>query len=456
MYEKVKAYVREHQMLTETDSVIAGVSGGADSVCLLFVLLSLREEMGFTLTAVHIHHGIRGETADEDESFVRALCEKEDVPLLIFHEDVPAYARAHSLGEEEAGHMLRRQVLNEAADQIGATKIALAHHRNDNAETLLLNLCRGTGPMGLAGMPPVNGRWIRPLLCVTRKEIEDWLCKRGIAYCTDETNLEDGYARNRIRNHVIPYLEEEINPRSVEHMTDTMEQMRQLDAYVEAETDRYYKKCCAKSGGPGSSLLIREEEFARVPGVLKSYVLRQALFTVAGARKDLGAVHVKALEDLMGNQVGRKVSLPYGLTAERVYEGIELVADAGREPESAKRTAEGLFRMRVFDRPEGSFTFPDTPYTKWFDYDIIKNAVVMRHRETGDYLAIDRAGDTQKLKQYFINEKIPASQRDQIWLAADGSQIMWVVGYRQNQAYQITDRTRRILEIVYSKGEGNG
>ncbi len=457
MYEKVKAYVNEQHMLTKTDSVIAGVSGGADSVCLLFILLSLQKEMGFTLTAVHVHHGIRGGAADEDEAFVQELCEKEGVPLLVFHEDVPAYAKEHDLGEEEAGRLLRRQVLEETADQIGATKIALAHHRNDNAETLLLNLCRGTGPVGLAGMLPVNGRWIRPLLCVTRREIEDWLKERNIAYCTDETNLEDDYTRNRIRNHVIPYLEENVNPKSVEHMTDTMEQMRQLDAYVEAEADRYYKKCCVKSGETGSGLIIKEEEFAQIPEVLRPYVLRQALFTAAKARKDIAAAHVRALEDLLKKQTGKKIKLPYGLTAVRVYEGIELMPDAGRGMGStAQEAADALFRMRIFDRPSGPVTFPETPYTKWFDYDIIKNAVVIRHRETGDYLTIDRAGDTQKLKKYFINEKIPASERDKIWLAADGSQIMWVVGYRQNQAYQITDRTRRILEIVYSKGEENG
>ncbi len=455
MYEKVKAYVQQHHMLTEEDSVIAGVSGGADSVCLLFILRILQEETAFSLTAVHIHHGIRGESADADEAFVRNLCEETDVPLLVFHENVPEYAKTHGLGEEEAGHQVRRQVLTQAADSIGANKIALAHHRNDNAETLLLNLCRGTGPMGLAGMKPVDGRWIRPLLGVTREEIEAWLDGQGISYRVDETNLEDTYTRNRIRNHVLPYLEENVNARSVEHMTDTMEQMRQLDAYVEEETDRYLRQCSRRDGG---ELLILKEEYDRVPPALQSYVLHRALCETARARQDIGAVHVRALEGLMENQPGRRISLPYGVRAARVYEGIELSRAGGEAcaPADADGAPEGLFRMRIFDRPDPLPVFPTDPYTKWFDYDIINNAVKLRHRQPGDFLAIDRDGHTQTLKQFFINEKIPASQREEIWLAADGAQIMWVVGYRQNQAYQVTDRTRRILEIVYEKGEGNG
>ncbi len=479
MYEKVKAYVQEHHMLTQTDSVIAGVSGGADSVCLLFILRTLQKEMGFSLTAVHIHHGIRGESADEDEAFVRRLCGQEGVPLLVFHEDVPGYAKAHGLGEEEAGRQVRVQVLENAAKEMGGTKIALAHHRNDNAETLILNLCRGTGPLGLAGMKPVSGKWIRPLLCVTRAEIEDWLHGQGIEYRTDETNLEDTYTRNRIRNHVIPYLETHVNSRSVEHMTDTMEEMRLLDDWVEEEIRRYLRQCGRREAG---GLIISREEFARVPEALRPYVLRQALYETAGARQDIGAVHVRSLEDLMENQTGRQISLPYGVTAERIYEGIRLVRDDSRPqtggedgPETGEENAqetskedadaqetgkedapEGKFRMRIFERPERMPAFPTDPYTKWFDYDIIKNAVKLRHRMPGDFLTIDQNGGTQKLKQYFINEKIPACKRDKIWLAADGSHIMWVVGYRQNQAYQITDRTRRILEIVYEEGEGHG
>ncbi len=447
-------------MLVESDSVIAGVSGGADSVCLLFILRTLQEELGFSLTAVHIHHGIRGAEADADEAFVRQLCGEENVPLLVYHEDVPGYAKTHGLSEEEAGRRVRRRVLEQTAAEIGGTKIALAHHQNDNAETLLLNLCRGTGPLGLAGMKPKEGKWIRPLLCVTRAEIEAYLKERDIPYCVDETNLEDTYTRNRIRNHVIPYLESEVNARSVEHMTDTMEQMRQLGTYVEAETDRYLRQC-SKRGADG--LLIQKEEFDRVPRALQSYVLHQALCETAQERQDIGAAHVKALEELMENQVGRWITLPYAVTAKRVYEGILLTRDLApeaegdeAEDEAEEGEADGLFLMRVFDRPDPLPAFPTDPYTKWFDYDIIKNAVKLRHRKPGDFLVIDQDGHTQKLKQFFINEKIPACQRDQVWLAADGAQIMWVVGYRQNQAYQITERTRRILEIVYEKGEENG
>ena len=211
MYERVRAYVKKYHMLQEKDHVIAGVSGGADSVCLLFMLVKLQKEMRFGLTVVHIHHGLRGESADADENYVRALCEKLDVELLAFHEDVGRYAKEQKLTLEEAGRNVRRHIFEEVCHRKNGTRIALAHHQNDNAETLLWNLSRGCGLKGIGGISPVDGKYIRPLLGVRRQEIEEYLKENNIDYCTDETNLEDHYTRNRLRNHVIPYLEREIN-----------------------------------------------------------------------------------------------------------------------------------------------------------------------------------------------------------------------------------------------------
>ena len=202
MYRKVREYIKTWQMLGREDKVIAGISGGADSICLLFMLLELKEEMEFRIAAVHIHHGLRNETADRDEAYVRSVCGKENVELFVYHEDVKQYAKERGLTKEEAGREVRRRCFLEVLREQGGTHIATAHHKNDNAETVLWNLCRGTGLKGMGGISPKNGVWIRPLLCLERKEIESYLEKGGISYCTDETNLEDAYTRNRIRNHV--------------------------------------------------------------------------------------------------------------------------------------------------------------------------------------------------------------------------------------------------------------
>ena len=190
MYERVRAYVKKYHMLQEKDHVIAGVSGGADSVCLLFMLVKLQKEMRFGLTVVHIHHGLRGESADADENYVRALCEKLDVELLAFHEDVGRYAKEQKLTLEEAGRNVRRHIFEEVCHRKNGTRIALAHHQNDNAETLLWNLSRGCGLKGIGGISPVDGKYIRPLLGVRRQEIEEYLKENNIEM--DIENLKVG------------------------------------------------------------------------------------------------------------------------------------------------------------------------------------------------------------------------------------------------------------------------
>lgn len=451
MYEKVKAFVEKEHLLGKEDRVIAGVSGGADSVCLLFMLLELREETGCEVVAVHVHHGLRGETADADEAYVRRLCREQQVELVVCHEDVRGFAKAHKLTEEEAGREIRRQAFLRVMEERRGTCIALAHHQNDGAETLLWNLCRGTGLAGLGGIAPKNGVWVRPLLCLKREEIESYLENRGISYCTDETNLEDAYTRNRIRNHVMPYLEQHVNRQAVQHMAETMEQMRELGAYVEEEVRRYKDRCTEKKEG---AVLLKKEEFQQVPGALRSYVLHELLCEAAGRRKDIEKVHMKMAEELLERQVGRSVDLPYGIRASRTYEGILFDGKTGATGKTESEKPH--FQTRIFEIDGKTATFPETPYTKWFDYDIIKNTVKMRHREPGDVIAVTSDGGTQKLKQYFINEKIPQDKRDHIWLIADGTHIMWIVGYRQSKAYQITDKTRHVLEIKICGGEEDG
>lgn len=283
--------------------------------------------------------------------------------------------------------------------------------------------------------------------------------KRGISYCTDETNKEDIYTRNRIRSHVIPYLEHAVNRQTVEHMAKAMEQFRAAEEYLEAETEKHLENCFQEG-------CLHKSIYECVPEALKSRVVYQVLCRMAGKSRDIEVVHVEMVQELMEKQVGRRVLLPYQLEAIRCYEGIrvekwgkkiqgkEAQLDVYEEmPESlmAKRVS-----MRVFERTPDMTRFPEKEYTKWFDYDIIKNTVKIRHRKPGDSLAVNRMGGRQKLKQYFINEKIPKEERDRVWLVADGSKIMWVVGYRQSQDYQITEHTKNILEITFYGGKEDG
>ena len=451
MYQKVKAYVKKWHMLQKEDSVIAGISGGADSVCLLFMLLKLQKELGFALMAVHVNHGIRGAEAERDEAYVKRLCRQWNVRLKVYRENVPAYAKEHGMTEEEAGRDIRRTCFCKVLKEWGGTKIALAHHENDNVETLLWNLCRGTGIRGLGGIAPVNDVWIRPLLCVKRREIESYLKKRGISYCTDTTNADRRYMRNRIRMDVIPYLEDCVNTESVSHMGKTMERMYELEQYILEEVGQYKESC---TGWKNGRRIIRQTEYTKIPKALRDNVLHEILCETAGRRKDIEEVHIQMLRDLFTKQVGKKIDLPYGVTAIRTYEGVRFEKNI---PEASYAGDENeLFSIRVFDREPGNVTFPEKIYTKWFDYDIIKNTVKIRHRIAGDSIVINRYGGRKKLKQYFTDQKIPQEDRDKIWIAADGDEVLWIVGYRQSQKYQITEKTTKILEIQYYGGEENG
>ena len=411
------------------DVVLAGVSGGADSVCLLLMLLEYRKHCDFLLEAVHVEHGIRGDASRRDAAFVKKLCEKRGVCCRIYPVDVPAYAKGHGLGVVEAARKLRYECFREAAEDYDGrpVKIALAHHADDNAETMLFRLIRGSGLHGLYGMRPARRlaegvTVIRPLLGMERAEIEAYLKAQGQPYCRDATNEDTDYSRNRIRHKVMPELKA-VNTGAVHHMMQSAQMLRELSDYLEEET------------------------------------------------RDIGSVHVEELCTLYTRQVGRVICLPYGVRAERVYEGIRLYREApaaDMERESIEITGEMLSRaekeevvlalpdgrlhLRIRDFSGNMQEIPKKTYTKWFDYGKIKSGLRLRRRESGDYLKIDAAGHTKKLKEYFVNEKIPAAKRDAIWLLATGSEILWVAGGRIGAGCKVGENTEKILEVRLSGG----
>lgn len=448
-------------MLHSGDRVVAGISGGADSVCLFFVLLEIQQELGIALHGVHVNHGLRGEAADADEQFVVQLCDKYQIPLEIYRVDLNQEAKERKVSLEEAGRDIRREAFLKTMEKWGGTKIALAHHQNDNAETLLWNLARGTGLHGMAGIRPVHGIWIRPLLGANRQEIEDCLQHMGQDFCTDLTNLETTYTRNKLRHQVIPILEEEVNPAAVRHMNEAMEQMGLLRDFVEEETTHAVERVCRKTE---HFVEISEEEWRKLPKFLQKEVIYTVLEEVSGSSKDLGKVHIQAVEDLLDQQVGRWRTLPGAIRALRIYDGVRVEQHVPERKATGKKEVQVELRIPgVTEIPEKNLSIscqilelqeplevaeiPQKRYTKWMDYDIITSCLKVRGREPGDWLVIDKEGHEKKLKSWFVNEKIPADQRGEIPLIADGNQIVWIVGYRMNMAYQVSANTKRILEI---------
>lgn len=461
MQKKIRNYMIQHHMVEEGECILAAVSGGADSVCLFLLLCALRREFNFTLCAVHVEHGIRGEESLRDAEFVEKLCRKHGIRCKIFHCRALEYAREQKMTTEEAARELRYGFFEEAAKEFGADKIAVAHNQNDCAETMLFHLTRGTGLKGLCGILPVRGRVIRPLLCVMRQEIEAFLEREGQEFCSDRTNEELFYTRNKIRHQVIPLLTQ-INTNVVPHMGQTAEfvaeavsLMQNLGMQAEA------KYVCRDREG----VCILQGVLLEPPAVQRM-VLHTVLAETGGSSKDISNIHVQQLQELFARQCGRAAELPYGIRAQRTYEGILLMRkNRGQESgkmQSVKLLPEGKLEIlscgyevhtRLLEKIPQIEEIPKKMYTKWFDYDRIKGTIRLRTRQEQDYLVIDAAGRRKKLKKYFIDEKIPGHQRDHIPLLADDTHILWVIGYRISEDVKVTEHTRRILEIRVDGGE---
>ena len=468
MLKKVRDYMREHEMTAPGDAVIVALSGGADSVCLLTVLKQLATPE-FLLRAVHVHHGIRGAEADRDEAFAQKLCESLSVPLCVAYCHVPAYAAEHGLSEEEAGRILRYQVLEKEAGKWeqelpagSRVKIALAHHRDDNAETILHHLLRGSGLTGLAGIRPVQGRRIRPLLCVGREEIRAYLEAGHISWCEDSTNQSPDYTRNRIRSQVLPLLKTAVNEQAEEHILLAGQIIGQADAYLRQQAEEIWQE--AVCGREEDLAAIPLTAFARQPEILKTYLIRHMLDQLHPGWKDIGSRHFTAIAELAGKPVGSRLDLPGGLMARTGYETLEIVrkterevsvkTESGADGEIHGRQTVPELHMTVFSRQKDQ-EIPKNQYTKWFDYDKIKGTLSVRTRRTGDYLILP-SGGSKTIARYMIDEKIPKEKREQILLLAEGSHVLWVVGFRISEYYKIEEHTENILQVTCDGGKDYG
>lgn len=426
-------------MVRPGDKLILGVSGGADSVCLLFLLLEYRKRVSFDMAAVHVNHGIRGAAAEADAHYVEKLCREREIPFRLIEGDVKKLAAEEKCSEEDAGRRLRYGAFRETAEELGGTRIAVAHNANDRAETMLLHLFRGSGLRGLCGIEPVREDIIRPLLCLERGEIEEYLREREITWCTDSTNNGDEYTRNRIRHHILPYAEQEISERAVSHMCRTAELLAETEGYLKRQTKEAKEKCVGADG-------IDIAAFAGLPVVLQKRLLLDIMEEMSPTGKDISAVHVEDVLALFGKEGNRSVCLPFGIRFRRQYTKVVYRRLQEEEQETQLLPEMDFSEFFVKSKQE----VPRNQYTKWFDYDKIKEPLVVRFRQTGDYLTIsDGRGKVihKSLKDYMVTEKIPWEAREKIPVLAEGSHILWLIGYRISEYYKVDRNTKHILQV---------
>lgn len=422
MINKIKAFAEKYDMLPH-GTILAAVSGGADSMFLLSVLNELSKTMNFKLEAVHYNHRLRGAESDRDEAFVVSQCEAMNIPCHKGAGDVSLWAKNHGCGLEEAGRKLRYEFFYETAKNIGASRIATAHNADDNCETVIMNMTRGAGLRGLCGIPPRRDMIVRPILCIARKEIEEYLSQNGIPHIEDSSNFSDDYTRNNLRHHVIPVLKE-INPdfaNAVFNMTDSLSSDRD---YIEGQAQDFIDEHTENMTVSVSALLS-------LPPPIAVRVIRLLSCT------QLSREHTDSVIALVNSpSPSGKVSLPK-CTAVKEYDTLRFVT------ENTVKTFEPI--ELTDDKGVVSALGVHFQYKREFYNEIINKSfnslvfkteglcgkIVIRPRAQGDTLTIAGRNVTKTLKKLMIENRIPQSKRDSIPVFCDDMGVIGVPGMGQ-------------------------
>lgn len=444
MEKKVSAFIQENRLLTAGDTVIVALSGGADSMALFHFLLTQQKQMGIAVAAAHFDHGLRGEESRRDSAFVQKVCAKTKTPLYLREGKMEKAQKPAGIGIEEWARKLRYAFLEELAGRYNA-KIATAHTFSDNAETVLFHAIRGTGPRGLAGIAPVRGCIVRPLLAITRAEVEAYCQTQGLEYVTDSTNLQTDFTRNRIRLQALPLLEE-IRPGAAKALGRLAGDMRELDEWITAQAGELLNKAKDGAGYSPDILLC-------APGPVRL----QALVQLAGPATGRGGL--AQIEQVLCGKLGA-VTLPGGKTV-KLSKGKMLIlpALAPGLPELGEFTVQEreysfgktcFFTVKILPRPQQGNFYPHygkKGLTFWADYDKIAKAAIFRTRRPKDSFALPGRGVRKTLKKWMNEEGIVPEMRACMPFLCNGNDVLWAYGTGFCDSVKVDGLTRKILQI---------
>ncbi len=444
-------------MIAPGDLVLVAISGGADSTALLHSLVALKTQLKCRLRAAHLHHGIRGRAADADVTAAADLARRLRVPFTHHRVDAPAYAKAHGLSLEVAARELRYELLETVANHYHTARIATGHTQDDQAETVLLNLLRGTGPRGLAGIPPVRGRLIRPLLNVTHAEVEAYCRANGLTFRLDLSNLDLTFARNRVRHELMPVLQS-LQPAVVSHLARLAEIMRDEDEAWSQLAEFVLERLADEREG---RLVLSLFDFAEMPKAVQRRVLRAAVARVKGDTLDLDLERTEALLQLaLSGRTGAIVELPAGLQAARSYD--EIVITAQSPATLLPATGEWILSVpgeivlpeigwKITARLSRSRQHPRDQFSALLDADKVSSPLTVRTRRRGDRFHPLGLTAPTKLQDFFVNAKVPREARDRLPLVLTGNRIVWVVGHRISEEAKVLEDTRRTIRLEASR-----
>lgn len=435
MLEKIRATAEKYNMLKEGETVCCALSGGADSVALLLALSELSPSLGVKVSAVHINHMLRGAESDRDEAFCRGLCERLGVPLTVFRKDAAAFSHSLGLSVETGAREMRYGFFS----QLPADRIATAHNLNDNAETVLFRMARGTGLKGLTGIPPVRGKIIRPLLFCTRDEIEAFLAERGQDFVTDSTNLSDGYSRNRIRHNIMPEMEAVHGafPKCAAAMTVSL-----------AEDEDFLSREAARQKNADLRELHPAVGKRVIINLLKSHKLKTSAEKVSEILRTAIEAKNAVKVSLDGGyyavcRKGRVNIVPERKQSERPAEAV-IINGEGEYPFFGDKTViitkETDENVNAEDIINKKLTF------RYADYDRILNGVLLRNRLRSDRIKPIGSAHTRELRK-LLQEKLPPEEREISAVIADEKGVVWAEHIGFDDRVKISADTKNFLKI---------
>lgn len=459
LLQPVAEQIDKYHMVTPGETLVVGVSGGPDSMALLHILCRLRETLKIKLVVAHLNHCFRGAEADADARFVEDIARRLQLPAFVEARDVPAYIEGRSISPQVAAREVRYNFLAEVAVKTGASRVVLGHHADDQAETILLHILRGTGASGLKGMLPVRDDfYIRPLLAVRRRDIEEYCRRHNLPTRLDSSNMQTKYMRNRVRLELLPILESKYNPNLVESLNRLGEICRDEDDYMEQQAAQIF--CRARLSPGGNTLRLDMDRLATAPRALLRRVIRRAWAEICGDQAEISYRHIEQVLAIINGGGGyRQVNLPRGIIFKKYYGVLELTLD---------REFKEIPFYQYFLKVPGITFIPEVgisigaeiltageagdpsgygPWQVLLDYDLLTTPLVVRRRLSGDRFCPLGLEGTVKLKKFLIDQKIPRHARDCIPLVVSGKDIVWVVGIRPGEKWKVTDNTVNCLRL---------
>jgi tRNA(Ile)-lysidine synthase len=451
--------MEKYKMVEEKDRILVGISGGPDSVALLYFLNSLKEKYKFEIFACHLNHSLRNE-AEKEEEFVKEFCKKIGIKIYTKKRDVLKYKNRYKLSLEEACRELRYKFFRNLAERIKATKLALAHTADDNIETVLLFLIRGCGKEGIKGILPVrsekNFSIIRPFIKIFRTEIEEYLKENNLSYCIDSSNFDKKFLRNKIRYELIPYLIRNYNPKIKEEILKFSEIENEENKFLEEISKKKYENILVEK--KEGEVVLKRDKFENLNLSLKRRILRTAIEDVRKNLKDVNFNHIESMIEYIKGNREEKLLLPKDIFLKLEKDKIK-ISNSNKDSKTKidyfyKFKIPGTLYLKETNMilkaeilKEKKFYFNDKNVA-YFDYEKIgNNFLFVRNRREKDKFSPYGIGKEVKLKSFLINQKIPKKERDLLPLILKDEEIIWVTGVRTSDKFLVEENTKKILEI---------